>query len=66
MEEYQEGLGMFSSLKRFEVGDGSKARFWNDLWCEDKALKEAFQDLYVIACAKDAYIAAHLELSGGS
>jgi hypothetical protein len=28
-------------------------------------LKEAFPDLYGIACSKDASGAAHLELSGG-
>jgi hypothetical protein len=30
------------------------------------ALKEAFPDLYGIACAKDASVAAHLEILGGS
>jgi hypothetical protein len=48
------------------VGVRSKIRFWHDLWCGDKALKEAFLDLYGIACAKDAFVAVHLELSGGS
>ena len=32
----------------------------------DKAPKEAFSVLFGIACVKDASIAAHLELSGGS
>jgi uncharacterized membrane protein YebE (DUF533 family) len=32
----------------------------------DKFLKEAFLNLYAIACAKDASIVAHLELSWGS
>jgi len=30
------------------------------------ALKEAFLDLYGIACVEDAFVAAHLEISGGS
>jgi hypothetical protein len=34
-------------------------------WCGNKALKEAFSDLYGIACARDASVAAHLEFSGG-
>lgn len=46
--------------------DGSKVSFWHNLWCEDKTLKEAFPDLYGVACAKDASIAAYLELSSGS
>jgi len=36
------------------------------LWYGDKALKEAFSDLYGIACAKEAFVMAYLELSGGS
>jgi hypothetical protein len=44
------GWEKFSSHTRFEVGDGSKVRFWHDLWCGDMALKEAFLDLYGIAC----------------
>jgi hypothetical protein len=44
----------------------SKVRFWHDLWYGDKALKEAFLDLYGITCTDDASVAAHLELFGGS
>jgi hypothetical protein len=66
MEEYYEGLGKFSSHTRFEVGDDSKLRFCHDLWYGDMALTKAFLDLYGIACAKDASVATHLELLGGS
>jgi hypothetical protein len=48
------GWRMFSNHTRFEVEDGYKIRFWHDLWCGDKALKEAFSNLYSIACVKDA------------
>lgn len=37
-----------------------------DLWSGEKALMEVFRDLYGIACAKDAFVAVHLELYGGS
>jgi hypothetical protein len=47
------------------VENGSKVRFLHDRWCGDKALKEAFSDLYGIACTKDAFVAAHLELYSG-
>lgn len=40
------------------MANGFKVRFWNDLWCGDKALKEAFPDLYGV---KDAFLVAHLE-----
>ena len=59
MEEYYEGLGKFSSHTRFEVGDGSKVRFWHDMWCE-------VPDLYGIACIKDVSVAIHLGLYSGS
>jgi hypothetical protein len=36
------------------------------VWCREKALKEAFTDLYSIVCLKDASVAIHLELSSGS
>jgi hypothetical protein len=65
VEEYQEGLGwgMFSSHTKFEVGDGFNIILWYDLWCGDKALKEAFPNLFSIACMNDTYVAVHLELS---
>jgi hypothetical protein len=36
------------------------------VWCEEKALKEGFSNLYGIACLKDASVIVHLELSSGS
>ena len=50
------GWGKFSSHTRFEVGNGSKVRFWYDLWCGDMALEEAFPGLFGITCAKDAFV----------
>jgi hypothetical protein len=35
------GLGKFSNHTEFEVGDGSKVKFWHDLWCGNMALKDA-------------------------
>jgi hypothetical protein len=29
------GWGVFLSFMRYEVGDGSKIRFWYNLWCGD-------------------------------
>ena len=57
---------MFSSHTRYELGDGTSDRFWNDIWSGDKALKVAFLDLYGIACANNASIATHLGFSDGS
>jgi hypothetical protein len=57
---------MFSNHTRLEMGDGFKIRFWHDVWCGKKALKEAFPDLYNIAHVKDASVAVHSKLSNGS
>jgi hypothetical protein len=35
LEEYQEGLEGFFLVAKFEVSDGSKIRFWYDVWCGD-------------------------------
>jgi hypothetical protein len=47
------------------VGDGSKITFWHGQWCGDVAYEETFPNLFGIACANDAFIAAHLEFFGG-
>jgi hypothetical protein len=60
------GRRNFSSYVRFEVGDGFKIRFWHGMWREDMVLEEAFLDLFGIACAKEAFVAIFLEISGGS
>jgi hypothetical protein len=66
MEEYGKGWGKFCSHTKFDMGDGSKIRFWHDLWRGDLALKEAFSILFGIACTKDTFVVAHVEFFGGS
>jgi hypothetical protein len=57
---------LFCSHIRFELGNGSKIRFWDDVWCGEMTIKEAFPVLYGIAREKDAFVAAHLNSSNGS
>jgi hypothetical protein len=47
---------MFARHLHFEVGDGSKTKFWDDVWCGSCSLKHAFPDLYRIARNKDAAV----------
>jgi hypothetical protein len=54
------GWRMFYSHIKFEVGDGSRSDS-GMMWCGEMTLKEAFLDLYSIACVKDASIAIHLD-----
>jgi hypothetical protein len=34
--------GVFSSFASFEVGYGFRTRFWHDMWCGDRPMKESF------------------------
>ncbi len=50
----------FARYLRFEVGDGTQIKFWNDPWCEIGPLKEVFPELYNISRDKEAWVADHL------
>jgi hypothetical protein len=52
---------VLSKFVRYEVGDGSKVRFWHDLWCEDQPLKISYPDLLNIACCKYAWVADFMQ-----
>jgi hypothetical protein len=65
-KNFRKGWEKFLALSRFEVGDGTRTKFWHDMWCGDTVLKEAFPVLFGIARAKDASAADNLELLGDS
>jgi hypothetical protein len=46
----RKGWSLFNSHTRFILGNGSRIRFWDDVWCGEMPLKEAFPGLYDIAC----------------
>jgi hypothetical protein len=60
------GWQNFRRFFKFDPGEGSKIRFWDDVWCGDRALKEAFSGLFSIARFKEASIANNVEHSSGS
>ena len=41
---------------RFEVGNGSRVLFWQDLWCGELPPKTVFPALFNIAYAKEAWV----------
>jgi hypothetical protein len=51
---------------KFDPGEDSKIRFWADVRCGDRALKEAFPNLFIIASFKEASIADNVERSNGT
>ena len=38
----------FSQHLQFDVGDGSRVKFWHDIWCGNCPLKETFPKLFCI------------------
>ena len=44
----------------------SKIRFWDDVWCGDRALKDAFPSLFNIAKFQEVSIADNVERSNGA
>ena len=54
----------FSRMLKFEVGDRSHIRFWDDVWCSGEPLKEAFPELYHIARIKEATVADSIHFWG--
>ena len=60
-----EGVRRFFYV-RYEVGDGSKVRFWHGVWCEDLPLKFSFSKLFTIACGKDAWVKDHMQFQNGN
>ena len=47
----------FSNLLLYEVGDGSRVKFWKHVWCGDRTLQEAFPELYCLSRTKDSLVA---------
>ena len=56
------------SLSRFflyEIGDGSKVRFWLDRWCGSSTLADCYPDLYRICRNKETSVADLMRFSNG-
>ena len=47
----------FSKLLVYDVGDGTRVKFWKHVWCGDCTLQEAFPELYCISRSKDSSVA---------
>jgi hypothetical protein len=73
-EPYGVGLGKFICMGchifkghfRFNLGDGSKISFWEDVWCEESSLKDTFPGLFNTASFRGASIADNVECDNGS
>ena len=50
------GWLFFSKFIQYDVGDGTRVKFWDDVWCRDCPFTEAFPDLYNISRTRDASV----------
>jgi len=50
----RKGWSLFCKHTSLILGNGSRTRFWDDVWCGELPLKEPFPVLYGIACDKNA------------
>jgi hypothetical protein len=57
--------GNFVKYVNFEVGDGTKIKFWLDIWCGSCSLKEGYPDLFRIARDKEALVVDHMCFQNG-
>ena len=53
----------FSKLLVYDVGDGTRVKFWKHVWCGDCTLQEAFPELYCLSRSKDS---SEVEVMGWS
>ena len=61
----RKGWGSFACHLHFEVGDGTKTKFWDDIWCGTCSLRNAFLELHRIARHKDAVVGDLIQFQNG-
>lgn len=54
-----------SSFVSIKVFDGGRTRFWHNIWCGERSLKETFLELFCIARDNDALVANHMLAHSG-
>ena len=46
----------FSKLLVYDVGDGTRVKFWKHVWCGDCTFQKAFLELYFLSRSKDSLV----------
>ncbi|KAG2688943.1 hypothetical protein I3760_09G116800 [Carya illinoinensis] len=59
------GWGVFNHHVKLCVGTGSRIKFWRDVWCASRALKDLYPSLFQLARDKDVLVEEVMELEGG-
>ena len=47
----------FSKLLVYDVGDGTRVKFWKHVWCGECTLQEVFSEFYCLSRSKDSSVA---------
>ncbi|KAJ0455680.1 hypothetical protein HanIR_Chr15g0753911 [Helianthus annuus] len=55
----KEGVGIRDKLK-VKVGNGSKTRFWHDVWVDQSPLKDRFPAIFALAKNKSGWVADYI------
>ncbi|RVW67639.1 putative ribonuclease H protein [Vitis vinifera] len=61
----RKGWENFRSHSRFIIGDGTRVKFWKDLWCGNQSLEEAFPILFNLSVNKEGWVAEAWEEDEG-
>lgn len=48
------------------VGDGRRVKFWDHVWYGDVTLREAFLNIFILACDRNAIVSDYLLLHEGT
>lgn len=59
------GWEPFERLISFDIGNGSKVKFWKDKWCGEVELWRLFPDLFNVAADKDCLVSLVLQVENG-
>ena len=59
------GWSTFSRYIQFQIGDGTRGKFWQDIRCGDNPLSMCFPDLFRISNDKEADLADLMQFPNG-
>ena len=65
MEKYQSGMAFFSRHILYDIGDGSRVKFWQDHWCGETSLSVNYPELFRFCRDKEASVAALMKYTNG-
>lgn len=59
VEGYSAVCIYFRAGLAFVVGNGSRVKFWEDIWCGERPLRQDFPDVYELAVEPTSLVAAN-------